>query len=570
MFFAHTTTLLFSLLLLGRPVLGANELRIHNASELITFSDGVNSGANYSGTIIYLDSDIVFDSSLSQEFQPIGNESNCFQGTFDGQGHTISGLALNSSSENVGLFGYSNGAVVKNVVLDESCSFVSSSCSNDPNIGAITGYCESCVIESIVSLTSVAFTGGSSSSYLGGIIGRLIESGTIKNCVNYGPVTHSGTSAFGSYIGGIVGLSGGTSVKFIQNCANYGAITNNGTSSSLCIGGIIGDRWYGTIIVENCVSVGQIVNSKQASENYIGSVLGYIGSGAEKANITHCLWTSDVGNYNLYDTKSKGDVTVTNSSIKELNATTVNELNEYTERNSAFSNWFMLHLNGGRINNLNQETLIVTQKHFPDPVKERYTFLFWCKDAKCSERYDPQTTVITGVTDLYAAWTINNYTITFIFNNGTENVMRIFNFNETIVYPEDPTKKGHTFNGWSPRPERMPAMDVTVTAQWIEKPSEIIEIVITKKDLKEKEIKEIIKRYTDDKFTIEKIDDVGSAGETRVIVKFVDVEKAKSFVDTVKASSGTESPIKKVGFIHETVGSFSASCLPTLLFGLIM
>ena len=175
----------------------------------------------------------------------------------------------------------------------------------------------------------------------------------------------------------------------------------------------------------------------------------------------------------------------------------------------------MLHLNGGRINNLNQETLIVTQKHFPSPVNEGYSFSFWCLDAGCAERYDPQTTDITGVTDLYAQWnvfvvtfdfgngtkttktvtygesygtlpnpaertghtfdgwfteeeekvteettvnivsdhtlyahwTINNYTITFVFNNGAENEVRVLNFNETIVYPEDPTREGHTFNG---------------------------------------------------------------------------------------------------------------------------
>ena len=135
MSFAHTTTtatLLFSLLLLGGAVLGANELRIHNASELIDFSDGVNNGVNYSGTTVYLDSDIVFDSSLSQQFEPIGNSSYYFQGTFDAQGHTISGLTLNSSSQHIELFGHWIGAFIKNIVMNMFWSFMSPN--NSPSV----------------------------------------------------------------------------------------------------------------------------------------------------------------------------------------------------------------------------------------------------------------------------------------------------------------------------------------------------------------------------------------------------------------------------------------------------
>ena len=144
MFFAHTTpatttATLFSFLLLGGVALGANELRINSANDLIDFSSNANNGANYSGTTVYLDSDIVFDSSLSQDFEPIGsNETNYFQGTFDGQGHTISGLALNSSFEYTGFFGYTNGAAINNVVMDESCAFTSLSSFSSSYIGSIS------------------------------------------------------------------------------------------------------------------------------------------------------------------------------------------------------------------------------------------------------------------------------------------------------------------------------------------------------------------------------------------------------------------------------------------------
>ena len=102
---------------------------IKNAEDLIQFSKNVSSGTNYSGTTVFLDADINLSDGLSEQFGPIGTDSNHnFQGTFDGQGHTISNLAMNSSSlQHVGLLGHSKGTTtIRNVVLDSSCSVMSS------------------------------------------------------------------------------------------------------------------------------------------------------------------------------------------------------------------------------------------------------------------------------------------------------------------------------------------------------------------------------------------------------------------------------------------------------------
>ena len=78
----------------------------------------MSGGNSFEGTTIFLD----FSSGLSEQFEPIGRDwNNYFQGTSDGQGHTISNLAINSSSQFVGL---KDGAI-RNVVLDSSCSIVS-------------------------------------------------------------------------------------------------------------------------------------------------------------------------------------------------------------------------------------------------------------------------------------------------------------------------------------------------------------------------------------------------------------------------------------------------------------
>ena len=371
---------------------------ITTVEDFIDFSKIVNSGTNYSGTTVFLDADIDLSGGLFEQFEFISyyepRNDMYFRGTFDGQGHTISNLEMNSS-DYVGLFGYSDGATIRNAVLDSSCSVVSFYSGSDKAfVGGIVGYCSGCTIENTVNMASASFTGSTNYGdlYLGGIAGYLYYPVTIKNCANYGSVTHSGTVSYAN-IGGIAGYSkGSTSPKYIQNCLNYGTITCNGTTSNiLYIGGILGCAYSGTIILENCVSGGKITSSEE-DECYAGSL---VGSASLATTITHCYWTSDVGYSKAY-----GDgIPIGIAPLVSLNTTTMDKLNSY---NSSWSRWFMLHLNGGNINSLNQPSLVVTQKHFPDPVKEGSTFLFWCLDTNCNEKYDPKTTDITKVTGLYA------------------------------------------------------------------------------------------------------------------------------------------------------------------------
>ena len=112
----------------------------------------------------------------------------------------------------------------------------------------------------------------------------------MRNCVNYGSVTHSGTVKEGSYIGGVVGYSYGDSTAKIsvQNCLNYGIITNNGTiSSDMDIGGIAGYSSYA--LFENCVSAGKIISKENDT---IGNVVGYA---CYNTAITNCFWTNGTG-----------------------------------------------------------------------------------------------------------------------------------------------------------------------------------------------------------------------------------------------------------------------------------
>ena len=100
----------------------------------------------------------------------------------------------------------------------------------------------------------------------------------------------------------------------------------------------------------------------------------------------------------------------------------------------------------------------------PTVTREGYTFTGWdnglAKDA---------TTVTIGETNVTytAQWNVNQYTLTFDTDGGNAIASITADYGTTITAPDDPTKTGYTFLGWSPElPSTMPAENVTYTAQW--------------------------------------------------------------------------------------------------------
>ena len=216
---------------------------------------------------------------------------------------------------------------------------------------------------------------------------------------------------------------------------------------------------------------------------------------------------------------------------------------------------------------------IITEIVFPKPTKTGYTFDCWCSDPKLDKEYT-ETTMPAGNVTLYAKWNINQYNVTFIFNNGVENELRTLDSNEEIVYPESVEKTGYTFNGWDNKPDRMPAENITITAQWIEneepfkpskptKPSEYVEVVFGKA-FTEEEVKDILDDYTKEDFVITGFDRDEKTGETRVIVKFSSKKEAEEFIENVNKNGKDEDFIRGAGFTTGK-GSFSASLSPLFL-----
>ena len=178
---------------------------------------------------------------------PIGNFDNNYQGTFDGNGKTISNLYINATSEFAGFFGYLAGGNIKNITFDNA----KVNSTGNYYTGILAGYAGSCIFENIKTLGNCSVEG---KDITGGIAGIAV--GNISNCENHAEV--KGTKS----LGGILGMYYGSD-NSITSCANYGAVT--GTYSQ--VGGMVGYFDSGTI--QNSANYGDITG-----KDNVGNLIG--------------------------------------------------------------------------------------------------------------------------------------------------------------------------------------------------------------------------------------------------------------------------------------------------------
>lgn len=207
--------------------------QISTAEQLKLFRDivnGSNGQTQNRGAYAVLTADIDLNNEL---WTPIGNYTGgnqiYYEGTFDGGGHTISGLNVTGEFVYAGLFGTVKDGTIKSLTVAGKVSPSNSQCI----VGGIVGYASNAVIKNCSNHCSVT---GRTTSIIGGIAG-FNSSGAIIDCYNVGTI--SGIN-YAEAIGGIVGSNSGT----ISNCYNVGTVSND-TS----VGEIAGHN-NGT--VENC------------------------------------------------------------------------------------------------------------------------------------------------------------------------------------------------------------------------------------------------------------------------------------------------------------------------------
>ena len=239
---------------LGYTIESNGSYTVTSADGLMNVAELVNGGKT--DINITLDTDIDL---TGKDWMPIGTSfDNSYKGTFDGGGHTITGLAVTTNDQFVGLFGYLNRAgTVKNVVMEgiqitsnhmfgctggvvgyswgtiENCS-VSGSVSGTDCVGGVVG---SQKAGSIIGCCTSATVKGT--HYVGGVAGE--KWGTMTACYATGNVTLEIASQKNNFGGGVVGLNGGSRVLA---CYATGNVTSTGSSTgNVHIGGLFGDSY---------------------------------------------------------------------------------------------------------------------------------------------------------------------------------------------------------------------------------------------------------------------------------------------------------------------------------------
>ena len=159
-----------------------------------------------------------------------------------------------------------------------------------------------------------------------------------------------------------------------------------------------------------------------------------------------------------------------NGNSYEPGASVPADVTELTVQWTAPTYTVTLHTNGGTINsgNVTEYTYGVGATLPTDVTRTGYTFKGWYDNENLTG--SPVTAIggaETGNKEYWAKWEINQYTITFDTNGGSEIAPITQDYGTEITAPDNPTRKGYTFKGWDKEiPETMPAENMTVKAQW--------------------------------------------------------------------------------------------------------
>ena len=254
-----------------------------------------------------LDCTLAADITLTESWTPVGTTSaNSYTGTFDGKGHTITGLTVTGSNEYAGLFGYiGSGGTVKNVKLED---VQITSDHQYGNAGGVAGYSrgniENCSVSGSVSSNYSAggvvaqqfgnsITGCSSSATVkgtaevGGVAGKTDNSATLTACYATGNVTFERASTINTFAGGVVGFNGTGSI--LTACYATGNVTGTGTGTgSIYVGGVTGDNASGTLTA--CYHAKGTVSGPDGAT---GGVTGRNYNALGDPVITACYWKND-------------------------------------------------------------------------------------------------------------------------------------------------------------------------------------------------------------------------------------------------------------------------------------
>ena len=280
---------------------GQGNYTVTTADGLMNVAELVNGGKT--------DINITLDTDLDltgKEWTPIGNYEKQYTGTFNGGGHTITGLTVTGSDQYAGLFGrIGSGGTVKNVKLEgvkiesdndmssvggvagdsydgniENCSVSGSVSGNNGTAGGVVGNQQK---GSITGCSSSATVNAGIAA--GGVAGGTNIGASLTGCYATGDVTLVSNDIGTCYAGGVVGNNGSSST--LKACYAWGSVTGSKSSGTVYVGGVTGSNDLGTLTA--CYHAKGTVNGPAgttggvAGRNFKDSMFG-------GGIITACYW----------------------------------------------------------------------------------------------------------------------------------------------------------------------------------------------------------------------------------------------------------------------------------------
>ena len=219
------------------------------------------------------------------EWTPIGNSTNKFQGTFDGNGKTVKNLLITGNNNYVGLFGYTTDGEIKNLTVKNA------KVSGRVGVGVVAG---SPYTSKYTDITVTGHIEVNGMAYVGGVGGRNAYADWTDITVNADETSYvnansveNGT-AYRTYVGGVVGFNGEGGHSFKNISSNIDV-----TGSTIDAGGLFGIAHYGNKF-ENCSCSGdvEITDAAEAADaEEIGGIAGVWNNGGANVTFDNCTFT---------------------------------------------------------------------------------------------------------------------------------------------------------------------------------------------------------------------------------------------------------------------------------------
>ena len=299
----------------------ASEYTVSTPGELAYFSELAKS-TTFSGKTVKLGADIVLNEGEASAYgfsekqgtalrcwSPIGpGTSNPFQGTFDGQGHVISGMYISSNTQNMGLFGVVKNCTIKDLTLSDC--YIELSKAGEPNPSwagiVVSQSWGDNVMSGIVIRNAYLLGDVAESEYLGALVGCAASASGTNTYVN---CSFTGTIRGKDAVGGLIGLVRNKKKAVLENCTVSGDIY----ASADC-GGIIG-RVCGSCELKNTHFFGSVTSDVPAAAATLAYLEkkdqgGTLQSDDSEAIFSSCYFAAGVQPVALAEGESKFDVEV--------------------------------------------------------------------------------------------------------------------------------------------------------------------------------------------------------------------------------------------------------------------